>query len=67
MAKQRTETPIESAPPALDFIFHPRSVAVAGASPPQPGFGGMGSGFVISLQESVRSGVGPAGAEAVAT
>ena len=36
---------------ALDFIFHPRSVAVAGASPPQPGFGGMGSGFVISLQE----------------
>ena len=35
----------------LDFLFHPRSVAIAGASPPQPGFGGMGSGFVISLQE----------------
>ncbi|MCH7999746.1 MAG: hypothetical protein IIA91_09730 [Chloroflexi bacterium] len=25
----------------LDFLFHPRSVAIAGASPPQPGFGGM--------------------------
>ncbi|MCH8919779.1 MAG: CoA-binding protein, partial [Chloroflexi bacterium] len=64
MPRRRTpssagEAATEDAPPApstgsgqaLDFLFHPRSVAVAGASPPQPGFGGMGSGFVISLQE----------------
>ncbi|KKK88191.1 hypothetical protein LCGC14_2745680, partial [marine sediment metagenome] len=59
MPKQRTETPVEGGPlarstssgQALDFIFHPRSVAVAGASPPQPGFGGIGAGFVIALKE----------------
>ncbi len=58
MVKQRTETPTEgrAAAPAypphpLDPLFHPRSVAVAGVSPPQPGFGGVGLGFVIGLQE----------------
>ncbi|WP_322795202.1 acetate--CoA ligase family protein [Tepidiforma sp.] len=36
--------------PALDFIFHPRSIAIAGVSAKEgPGFGG--GGFVASLQE----------------
>ena len=65
--EQPAKTPIEGHPPApsigsgqaLDFLFHPRSVAIAGASPPQPGFGGMGSGFVISLQEMGLAAVYP--------
>src|SRR3990172_11873533 len=57
MARQTTRAPDRRrATPAraragLDLLFHPRSVAVAGASPPQPGFGGMGAGFVIALKE----------------
>src|SRR3990172_9222258 len=35
----------------LDLLSRPRSVAVAGASPPQPGFGGVGAGFVIALKD----------------
>ncbi len=36
--------------PALDFIFHPNSIAIAGVSSREgPGFGG--AGFVASLQE----------------
>src|SRR3970040_1805413 len=57
MARQTTGAPTErgaapgKARSGLDFLFRPRSVAVAGASPPQPGFGGMGAGFVIALKE----------------
>src|SRR3990172_5148304 len=57
MARQTTGAPARRGPtPArarrgLDLLFHPRSVAVAGASPPQPGFGGVGAGFVIALNE----------------
>ena len=36
--------------PALDFIFHPRSIAIAGVSAKEGG-GFGGSGFVSSLQE----------------
>jgi acyl-CoA synthetase (NDP forming) len=39
------------APPALDSIFHPRSVAIAGVSTQQPGFAGVGVGFLLSLME----------------
>ena len=36
--------------PALDYVFHPRSIAIAGVSAKEgPGFGG--GGFVSSLQE----------------
>jgi acyl-CoA synthetase (NDP forming) len=38
-------------PPSLDHIFHPRSVAVAGVSTQQPGFAGVGMGFLLSLME----------------
>jgi len=39
-----------SGAPALDFVFHPRSIAIAGVSAkPVMGFGG--GGFVSSLQE----------------
>ncbi len=59
MAKAAKEPPAEGgalAPStgsgqALDYIFHPRSVAVAGVSPQQPGFAGIGAGFVIALKE----------------
>jgi acyl-CoA synthetase (NDP forming) len=40
---------------ALDYIFHPRSVAVAGVSPPAgPGaaFAGVGLGFLQALKET---------------
>ncbi|MEX2081354.1 MAG: CoA-binding protein, partial [Dehalococcoidia bacterium] len=41
---------IAEAAPALDFVFHPRSIAIAGVSAKEgPGFGG--GGFVASLQE----------------
>jgi len=39
------------APPSLDSIFHPRSVAIAGVSTQQPGFAGVGIGFLLSLME----------------
>jgi len=57
MVRQTTGAPAgRRAAPAkahrgLGFLFRPRSVAVAGASPPQPGFGGVGAGFVIALKE----------------
>src|SRR6266542_2406469 len=35
----------------LDVIFHPRSVAIAGVSTQQPGFAGVGLGFLLSLME----------------
>jgi acyl-CoA synthetase (NDP forming) len=46
-------TTTESRPAAatLDEIFHPRSVAVAGVSSQQPGFAGVGTGFLLSLME----------------
>jgi acyl-CoA synthetase (NDP forming) len=40
-----------SAATSLDAIFHPRSVAIAGVSTQQPGFAGVGMGFLISLME----------------
>jgi acyl-CoA synthetase (NDP forming) len=44
-----TAAPIAPAP-ALDFVFHPRSIAIAGVSSKEgPGLGG--GGFVSSLQE----------------
>jgi len=36
---------------SLDSIFHPRSVAIAGVSTQQPGFAGVGLGFLLSLME----------------
>jgi acyl-CoA synthetase (NDP forming) len=36
---------------SLDDIFHPRSVAIAGVSTQQPGFAGVGVGFLLSLME----------------
>jgi len=59
MTKPRTETAAEGGAAGLDYIFHPRSVAVAGVSPQQPGFAGVGAGFVIALNEMARPG-GPA-------
>ncbi len=44
------ETEPETAP-ALDHVFHPRSVAIAGVSTQQPGFAGVGVGFLLSLME----------------
>jgi len=44
----------ETAAPAssgLDAIFHPRSVAVVGASPWSYGAGGAGAGYLLSLRE----------------
>ena len=37
--------------PALDYIFHPRSVAIAGVSKAAPGFGGVSLGFLIACRE----------------
>jgi len=58
LARQPTETPAKDGatgpvhpPHPLDYLFHPRSVAVAGVSPPQLGFGGVGAGFVIGLKD----------------
>lgn len=47
MAIRRTETLGTSGSLALDYIFHPRSVAVVG----RPGFGGSPTGFVTSLKK----------------
>lgn len=43
-------------PHPLDYIFHPRSIAVVGVSPPEIGFGGVGTGFVIGLQDMSAEG-----------
>jgi len=42
-------TDSEDDPLALDYIFHPRSVAVVGASP-QLGFAGVGTSFLFAIQ-----------------
>jgi acyl-CoA synthetase (NDP forming) len=57
--RQRTDAPAEGGAHPLEFLFHPRAVAVAGASPPQPGFAGVAAGFVLALKEASASG-GPA-------
>ncbi len=46
--------PAEGGPLALDYIFHPRSVAIAGVSPPNPagGFAGVGLGFLQAMADS---------------
>jgi acyl-CoA synthetase (NDP forming) len=43
----------------LDNIFHPRSVAIAGVSTQQPGFAGVGMGFLLSLMELGFSAIYP--------
>jgi acyl-CoA synthetase (NDP forming) len=45
------ETKSGTATASLDAIFHPRSVAIAGVSMQQPGFAGVGLGFLLSLME----------------
>src|SRR5947208_3831020 len=45
------ETKPGTATSDLDAIFHPRSVAIAGVSMQQPGFAGVGLGFLLSLME----------------
>src|SRR5256712_2084507 len=50
MTTSRTESPSTGAL-SLDYIFHPRSVAVAGVSMQQPGFAGVGLGFLIACHE----------------
>src|SRR2546426_8470023 len=45
------ETKPGPATASLDAIFHPRSVAIAGVSTQQPGFAGVGMGFLLSLME----------------
>lgn len=43
-------TVVSAAVPALDYVFHPRSIAIAGVSAKEtPGFGG--GGFLQSLQD----------------
>ncbi|HSP54041.1 MAG TPA: CoA-binding protein, partial [Dehalococcoidia bacterium] len=44
------QTPPRSGPD-LDYIFHPRSVAIAGVSRAAPGFGGVSLGFLIACRE----------------
>ena len=45
------ETRPGTAASSLDAVFHPRSVAIAGVSIQQPGFAGVGLGFLLSLME----------------
>lgn len=40
--------------PALDYIFHPRSVAVVGVTKQRPGFAGIGTTFLIAMKEMGR-------------
>ncbi len=50
----RQQTTSEEGGPSregLDYIFHPRSVAIAGVSTQQRGFAGVGMGFLIALRE----------------
>lgn len=59
MARQeaRRRPPAEEGGPlAIDYIFHPRSVAVVGASGPQIGPGGMGRGFIMAMQDMAFEG-----------
>ena len=46
-----TQAPPEGGPLALDYVFHPRSVAIVGVSRPQTGFGGVSHGFLVACRE----------------
>lgn len=52
-------TTSETRPASLDTIFHPRSVAVAGVSINQPGFAGVGLGFLLAVKEMGHEAVYP--------
>ena len=41
----------QAGPLAIDYIFHPRAVAVVGVSPPQWGPADVAAGFLIALQD----------------
>ncbi len=49
--------------PALDYIFHPRSVAIAGVSKAKPGFGGVSLGFLIACKEMSEGSASGGGCE----
>jgi len=56
-AREVREPPAEEAgPPAIDYIFHPRSVAVVGVGPPKFGPAGVGTGFLMALQDMAFDG-----------
>jgi acyl-CoA synthetase (NDP forming) len=49
----------EARPASLETIFHPRSVAVVGVSKNQPGFAGVGLGFLQAIMEMENPAVYP--------
>ncbi len=50
-----TATQAPAAPiPALDYVFHPRSVAVVGVTKQRPGFAGIGTTFMLAMKELER-------------
>jgi acyl-CoA synthetase (NDP forming) len=53
MTARRVKAPPaeERDPLALDYVFHPRSVAVVGVSPPQWGPAGVAAGFLLALED----------------
>ncbi len=56
-ARQVKESPAEDRDPlAIDYIFHPRSVAVVGVSPPQLGPAAWGAGFLAALRDMAFAG-----------
>ena len=48
--------PSTSSGQAIDYVFHPRSVAVVGAGVPKFGPGGMGYGFIMAMQDMAFEG-----------
>lgn len=58
MAAREVSEPLarEGGPLAIDYIFHPRSLAIVGVSPPQWGPGGFSTGFLTALQDMAFEG-----------
>lgn len=52
-------TTSDTTPASLETIFHPRSVAVVGVSKNQPGFAGVGLGFLQAVKEMGHEAVHP--------
>src|SRR3990172_3836656 len=63
MPESTSAPAVQSGALSLDYIFHPRSVAIAGVSKAAPGFGGVSAGFLVACKEMSEGSASGGGCE----